>query len=53
MGIIPGVNILMERRAPLGDPIEIKCKTFHISLRVEEAEGILVEVEGGVLEGTP
>jgi len=46
MGIVPGVRLLMERRAPLGDPIEVKCKTFHISLRLEEAHGILVEVEG-------
>ena len=44
MGIVPGVTLLMERHAPLGDPIEVKCKTFHISLRLEEAEGILVEI---------
>lgn len=42
MGFLSNVEILMERRAPLGDPIEVKIKGFHISLRKEEAERILV-----------
>ncbi|MBI5725174.1 MAG: DtxR family transcriptional regulator [Planctomycetes bacterium] len=44
MGMTRGTLIEIERVAPLGDPIEIKVKGYHLSLRKEEAEGILVEV---------
>ncbi len=32
--------------APLGDPIEVKIKSYNLSLRKKEAEGIGVEVMG-------
>ena len=43
IGIHPGIEILVERVAPLGDPVEFKLSGFHVSLRREEAENILVE----------
>lgn len=43
MGIIPGAELKMERYAPLGNPIEIKLKGYHLSLRIEEAANIIVE----------
>lgn len=43
MGIIPGVEVVVERIAPLGDPIEVKVKGYRLSLRREEARNILVE----------
>jgi DtxR family Mn-dependent transcriptional regulator len=43
MGITRGVIIEVERVAPLGDPIGIKVKGYHLSLRKEEAEGIEME----------
>ena len=46
IGIYPGVEILVERVAPLGDPIEFKLKGCHVSLRREEAEKIIVEMIG-------
>lgn len=42
MGVVPGAEIEMIRYAPLGDPIEIKIKGGHLSLRLEEAERIIV-----------
>jgi len=45
MGIIKSVRIEMERIAPLGDPVEIKLKGYHLSLRKEEAANIHIEVE--------
>jgi Fe2+ transport system protein FeoA len=45
MGVIKGANIEMERIAPLGDPIEVKIKGYHLSLRKEEASDIHVEIE--------
>jgi Fe2+ transport system protein FeoA len=44
MGVIRGAEIEVERVAPLGDPIEIKIKGYHLSLRKEEAANIYVEV---------
>lgn len=43
MGLVPGEEIEMERYAPLGDPVEIKLKGFHLSLRNDEAENIVIE----------
>ncbi len=45
MGIVKGAGIEIERVAPLGDPIEVKIKGYHLSLRKEEAANIYVEVE--------
>lgn len=43
MGVTPGTLIEVERVAPLGDPVEIKVKGYHLSLRKDEAEGVEVE----------
>lgn len=43
MGITPGVRIVMVKAAPLGDPIEIELRGYHLSLR--KAEAALIEVE--------
>jgi DtxR family Mn-dependent transcriptional regulator len=40
MGITPGSVVEVERIAPLGDPIDVKIKGYHLSLRKEEAEKI-------------
>lgn len=45
MGLVSGSEVEVERVAPLGDPIEIKIKGYHLSLRKEEASNIQVEVE--------
>lgn len=42
MGIVKGETILLERNAPLGDPIEYFIKGYHLALRKEEAA--LIEV---------
>ncbi len=44
MGITPGSLIELERIAPLGDPIDIKVRGYHLSIRKDEAEMIEVEV---------
>lgn len=43
MGVLAGVEIRVEKVAPLGDPIEVTVKSYHLSLRKSEAEGIFVE----------
>lgn len=44
MGAVPGTIVKVEKVAPLGDPIDILIKDYHLSLRKEEAEKIVVEV---------
>lgn len=43
MGCVPGEEVVIENRAPLGDPISIKVAGYALSLRQEEAEKIWVE----------
>jgi len=43
MGIVRGVEIDVERVAPLGDPMEISLRGYHLSLRKEEAACIIIE----------
>lgn len=44
MGVIPGGSIEIVKLAPLGDPVDVKIRGYHLSLRKEEASQILVEV---------
>ncbi len=42
MGLLPGTSLELVRFAPLGDPVEIKLRNYHLSLRKLEADKILV-----------
>lgn len=46
MGIVKGETILIERHAPLGDPVEYLIKGYHLALRKEEAAHIEVTLQG-------
>ena len=43
MGITPGVKLTMIKVAPLGDPIEIELRGYHLSLRKTEAAQIEIK----------
>ena len=43
MGLIRGTEFIITRKAPLGDPIEIKLKGFNLTLRKAEADALEVE----------
>jgi ferrous iron transport protein A len=45
MGIIPGTSIKVCGRAPLHDPVAIRILDSTITLRNNEADFILVEIE--------
>ncbi len=45
MGITRGTTIEVVRFAPMGDPIDIKVRGYHLSLRRQEAEVIKVLIE--------
>ncbi len=44
MGCIPGETICIQQKAPLGDPISISVAGYNLSLRLNEADQIFVEV---------
>jgi ferrous iron transport protein A len=43
MGLLPGTRVTLVRTAPLGDPLEIKLRGYHLSLRKSEAEHVVIE----------
>lgn len=45
MGCVPGEEIKINNIAPLGDPISIQITGYNLSLRINEAETIMVETQ--------
>lgn len=45
MGITPGAEIYMRKRAPLGDPIEVTLRGYELTLRKTEAVCVTLEVK--------
>ena len=45
MGFIRGEEVRVEKLAPLGDPMELVIKGYHLSLRRDECACILMEKE--------
>jgi len=43
MGFTRGAKVKLEKKAPLGDPIDFVVKGYHISLRKSEA--VCIEIE--------
>ncbi|MCR5572070.1 MAG: ferrous iron transport protein B [Bacteroidales bacterium] len=46
MGVTPGVEVKVLKRAPLGDPVEILVRGYALSLRLAEAAQITVDPLG-------
>lgn len=45
MGITPQAEVLMRKKAPLGDPIEVTVRGYELTLRKGEAACVEVEVK--------
>jgi ferrous iron transport protein A len=43
MGFLPGERIILERIAPLGDPVVISLKDCSLGLRLSEAKLVFIE----------
>ena len=43
MGLLVGTKVELVRFAPMGDPVEIKVRGYHLTLRKHEAEQIWVK----------
>lgn len=44
MGCLPGEEILLSKKAPLGCPYAIQVAGYELSLRKEEAASVLIEL---------
>lgn len=42
MGVIPGASVTMIKRAPMGDPIEVRIHDYELTMRLEEAKQISI-----------
>jgi ferrous iron transport protein A len=42
MGVVPGAPVRVIKAAPLGDPIEVRVRGYHLALRRTEAQTISV-----------
>ena len=47
MGVTPGTEVYLRKKAPLGDPIEITIRGYELSLRISEAKLVFLEVKEG------
>ena len=43
MGVIPGAEVTLMKYAPLGDPMELRIHGYELTLRLADAENIMVE----------
>ena len=44
MGITPGAEIMLRKKAPLGDPIQVTVRGYELTLRHTEASCVTMEV---------
>jgi len=44
MGLVSGTEVVVEGVAPMGDPIEVVVRGYHLTLRKNEAEAVVVVV---------
>ena len=42
MGVVPGAPVRVIKAAPLGDPLEVRVRNYHLALRRSEAQTISV-----------
>lgn len=43
MGLIPGTQVSVTKRAPMGDPIELSLRGYALTLRLQDAADIEVK----------
>jgi ferrous iron transport protein A len=42
MGVVPGAPVRVVKAAPLGDPLEVQVRNYHLALRRSEARTVTV-----------
>ena len=46
MGVTPGAELTLRKRAPLGDPLEITIRGYELTLRKSEANLVVCKMKG-------
>ena len=46
MGLIPHTRVLLQKTAPMGDPIEIQIRGYELTIRLDDAKKIEIRREG-------
>lgn len=44
MGLTPGAEVFLRKKAPLGDPLEITLRGYELTLRKDEAQFVQIKV---------
>ena len=44
MGVTPGATILLKKKAPLGDPLEVTLRGYELTLRKSEANLVVLKM---------
>ena len=44
MGLTPGAEVFLRKKAPLDDPLEINLRGYELSLRKDEAQYVEIKV---------
>lgn len=47
MGVTPGAKVILRKKAPLGDPLEVTIRNYELSLRKNVAKLVTLRIEGG------
>ena len=42
MGMIPGTRVVLQKIAPMGDPIQIQVRGYELTIRREDARKMLL-----------
>lgn len=45
MGLTPNTRVTLFKRAPMGDPVELVVRGYHLTLRISETEYITLKEE--------
>jgi ferrous iron transport protein A len=45
LGFVPGTPLVIRRRAPLGDPVEIEIRGYRLCLRCAQLDSLRVEFD--------
>ena len=45
MGVTPGAEVTLRKKAPLGDPLEVTIRGYELTLRSSEAALVTLEVK--------
>ena len=46
MGVTHGAKVILKKKAPLGDPLEIHIRGYELTLRKSEAELVTLDTKG-------